>query len=245
MLPLVLLHGFPLDGRMWPMREELARQRTVLAPNLPGFGGAGKPPRPGTVGGYAEFVLAEAGRAGCDQAIYCGLSMGGYVVFELLRRAPERVAGVILCDTRAEADAPEGRVAREAAIDLVERGRRAEFLARFTSRLAAPPALADPAFCDLLGAMGESASDDGLCAALEALRDRPDSRPLLPGIRVPTLVVVGEEDAVTPPALAEAMHRAIPGSRLALIPGAGHLAPMECPGPFTSVLLGFLRDAGL
>jgi pimeloyl-ACP methyl ester carboxylesterase len=243
--PLVLVHGFPLDRRMWPMREELARGRTVLAPNLPGFGGTSAPPRPGFIGAYAAFLLAETDRAGIGRAVFCGLSMGGYVVFELLRRAPERVAGLVLCDTRAEADPPEARGAREAAIALVEAGRRAEFLGGFTPRLFAPAAREDPILCGLLNAMGESVSDEGLCVALEALRDRPDSRPLLPEIRVPALVLVGEEDAVTPPALAESMNRAIPGSRLEVIPGAGHLVPLERPDVFKGALDRFLREAGL
>ncbi len=244
-LPLLLVHGFPLDCRMWPTREELARRRTVLAPSLPGFGGTSPPPRPGSMGAYADFILAETDRAGIGQAVFCGLSMGGYVLFELLRRAPARVAGLVLCDTRAEADPPEARSAREAAMALVETGRRAEFLDGFATRLAAPAALADPGFRGLLESMGEAVSDEGLIAALEALRDRSDSRPLLPKIQVPVLVLVGEEDGVTPPALAESMHRAIPGSRLVVIPGAGHLVPMERPAGFTSALITFLRDAGL
>lgn len=244
-LPLVLVHGFPLDRRMWPMREELAQGRTVLAPSLPGFGGTAAAARPGSMGLYAEFILAQADRDEIGQAVFCGLSMGGYVLFELLRRAPQRVAGLVLCDTRAEADPPEARSAREAAMALVDAGRRAELLGGFLPRLAAPAALADPGFRGLLESMGEAASDEGLIAALEALRDRPDSRPLLPSIQVPVLVVVGEEDGVTPPTLAESMHRAIPGSRLEIIPGAGHLVPMERPAAFTGALISFLRDAGL
>jgi 3-oxoadipate enol-lactonase len=243
--PLVLVHGFPLDHRMWPTREELGRGRTVLAPNLPGFGGTAAQRRPGSIGAYAEFVLAEMDRAGMSQAVFCGLSMGGYILFEVLRRAPQRVAGLVLCDTRAEADPPEARSAREAALALVESGRREEFLRGFVSRLAAPAALSDPGFRRLLESMGAGASDEGLCAALEALRDRPDSRPLLPGVGAPALILVGEEDAVTPPALAESMHRAIPGSRLELIPRAGHLVPMEQPMAFTDALHAFLKGAGL
>lgn len=244
-LPLVLVHGFPLDHRMWPMRGELARGRTVLAPSLPGFGGTVAPARPGSIGAYADFILAEMGRGGIGQAVFCGLSMGGYVLFELLRRAPEQVAGLILCDTRAEADPPEARSAREAAISLVEAGCRAGFLGGFSPRLAAPAALANPVFRGLLQSMGEAVSDKGLIAGLEALRDRPDSRPLLPNVQVPVLVLVGEEDGVTPPALAESMHRAIPGSRLEVIPGAGHLVPMERPAAFTDALKRFLLEAGL
>lgn len=244
-LPLVFVHGFPLDCRMWPMTGELARDRTVLAPSLPGFGGSAAPARPGSMRVYAEFLLEQADRAGVGQAVFVGLSMGGYVLFELLRRAPERMAGLVLCDTRAEADPPEAGNARETAIALVETGRRAEFLGGFSPRLAAPAALADQGFRRLLESMGESASDEGLCAALEALRDRPDSRLLLPEIQVPVLIVVGEQDAVTPPALAMSMHRAIPGSRLVVIPAAGHLVPMEQPKVFTDELTRFLRDADL
>ncbi len=227
------------------MRGELAQGRTVLAPSLPGFGGTVAPARPGSMGAYADFVLAETARVGIGQAVFCGLSMGGYVLFELLRRAPQRVAGLVLCDTRAEADSPQAMSAREAAMALVDAGRRAEFLGGFSPRLVAPAAQASAAFRGLLESMGEAVSDEGLLAALEALRDRPDSRPLLPNIQVPVLVLVGEEDGVTPPALAESMHRAIPGSRLEVIPGAGHLVPMERPAAFTGALKRFLLEAGL
>jgi pimeloyl-ACP methyl ester carboxylesterase len=244
-LPLVLVHGFPLDHRMWPVREEFSHDRLVLSPDLPGFGGTAAPARPGRIGTYADGVLAELDRAGGGAAVFCGLSMGGYVVFDILRRFPERVAGLVLCDTRAEADPPEGRAAREAAIAQVDAGRRSEFLAGFTGRLAAPEALARPPFRALLDSMGELASDDGLCAALEALRDRTDARDLLPGIGVPTLVLVGAQDVVTPPAVAESMHASIPGSHLGLVPGAGHLVPMEQPAAFTVALSGFLDHARL
>ncbi len=243
--PLVLIHGFPLDHRLWAGREGLADGRAALAPDLPGFGGQPAPPRPGSVAAYADFVLSQADRAGLDRAVFCGLSMGGYVVFELWRRVPGRFAGVVLCDTRAEADLPEARRARDAAIVLVKAGRRAEFLEGFTPRLLGTASARDPQVQGLVESMGRDASDEGVCAALEALRDRPDSRPLLPDLRVPALIVVGDEDAVTPPDTAASMHRAIPGSRLVVIPGAGHLVPLEQPAAFGRAVAGFLKDAGL
>lgn len=242
LLPLVMIHGFPLDRRMWPALEEAGRDRTLLAPSLPGFGGTAAPARPVSIGDYADAVLAEAGGAGIERALFCGLSMGGYVAFEILRRQPQRVAGLVLCDTRAEPDAAEARQARDAAVAMVGAGRRREFLDGFTGKLAAPAALADPVLRALLRSMAESASDDGLTAALEALRDRPDARPLLSAIQVPTLIVVGEGDQITPPSVAESLHRAIRGSRLVVIPGAGHLAPMERPAEFRRALAAFLRD---
>ncbi len=238
--PLALIHGFPLDARMWPTGLDRRLRREVLSLDLPGFGGTAAGSGPGSMRAYAEEVLARLSEAGHPRAILCGLSMGGYVLFEIWRRAPDRVAALVLCDTRAEADPPEGRAQRDAAIGLIRAGKRREFLEGFLGRLIAPGSRETPAIRETLRAMGAAVSDDGLVRGLEAIRDRVDSTPDLPAIQAPALVMVGALDEVTPPARAEAMHSAIPGSRLVVLPDAGHIPPLETPERFRAALASFL-----
>jgi len=194
---------------------------------------------------YADDLVAVLDGLGVGQAVVCGLSMGGYILFELLRRYPERVRGAVLCDTRAEADSAEGRRNRDALMALTtERG--AEAVAeRLLPGLLAPATQADqPEVMTLCKEMARRYSVPGMVGALRAMRERPDSTQILPTIRVPTLVMVGAEDRTSPPATARAMAEAIPGARYAEIPGAGHLAPLEQPLATSRVLAEFLDAVG-
>lgn len=243
--PLVFVHGFPLDHRMWKGQLSLADRRRLLLLDLGGFGGSPAPPPPPSIGAYADEVLRGMDLAGLDQAPLCGLSMGGYVLFELWRRARSRISALILCDTRAEADSPEARKARQANMELVRDGRQRDVVDGMLSRLLGAVSLSDPTLVAEVRAMMATMTRAGLLYALEALKDRPDSVGTLGDIEVPVLLVVGVEDAITPPDASESMQRGVPGSRLASIPGAGHLSPLENPGAFNAALLSFLEDFGL
>lgn len=190
---------------------------------------------------YAEAVREELDRAGLKRATLCGLSMGGYVLFEFYRRYPARVASLILCDTRAEADTTEGRQARLDAIALIREGRRQEYLEGFIPKLLGPAALQSPSLLDHVRTMAARATDEGLIAALQAMLDRPDSTPTLGAIQVPTLIVVGADDKLTPPVVAQTMHQRIHGSQLTEIPQAGHLTPLEGAAAFNAALQRFLH----
>jgi pimeloyl-ACP methyl ester carboxylesterase len=187
-------------------------------------------------------LVAVLDALGVRQAVVCGLSMGGYILFELLRRYPDRVRAAVLCDTRPEADSEEARHSRdELAALAVEQG-PAAVAERLLPRLLAAATLADqPEVVKQCRDMARRLSGAGMAAALRAMRDRPDSTPILGKIRVPTLVVAGSEDQVSPPAVAQAMAQAIPGARCSLIPGAGHLAPLEQPLATSRVLVDFLE----
>lgn len=239
-VPVVLVHGFPLDARMWPPALGSDSGRIVLRLDLPGFGGVPALPGDGSMGAYADWILARLAETGHPRAVFCGLSMGGYLLFEIWRRDPARVAALALCDTRAAADPPEGRAQRNAAIDLVRTGGRRQFLEGFLRRLVAPAVRDDPRVAATLRGMGEAVSDAGLVQGLAAIRDRPDSTADLASIDVPTLVLAGELDEVTPAEGARAMHAAIRGSRLEVIPGAGHIPPLETPGAFVAAFERFL-----
>jgi pimeloyl-ACP methyl ester carboxylesterase len=239
--PLVLVHGFPLDRSMWREQAALRDVARVIGFDLPGFGGA-PPDLSSSMATYADAVVAVLDAARLERATVCGLSMGGYVLFELWRRHPQRVDRLVFCDTRADADPPASKQARLAAIEQVRRGQRADLLDGFPPKLLAATSLARPHIVEAVRTMGRRASDAGLIAALQALHDRPDSTPTLRTVRVPTLVVVGAEDILTPPAVAHVIRDGIAGSRLVEIPDAGHLSPLENPGAFNAALRGFLRE---
>ncbi|HEX6261499.1 MAG TPA: alpha/beta fold hydrolase [Actinomycetota bacterium] len=239
MTDLVLIHAFPVDAAMWQRQvADLAGEARTLAPHLPGFGGEDLPSGPLTVSRMADAVAAAMDRVGIDRAVIGGCSMGGYAAFEMWRRHRDRVAGLLLVDTRAEPDDEEGRAKRR---DLAERVREGGSGVMVDS----PPPLLSAGASDALweGVKGWIARQPGEAIALASLgmAERPDSRPDLPGINVPTTVVVGSEDTLTPPAMSEAMAAAIPDAELVVLDGAGHLSNLEDPEGFLEAARGLLR----
>jgi 3-oxoadipate enol-lactonase len=166
--------------------------------------------------------------------------MGGYLALELWRQSSERIRALVLSDTRAAPDTPEGKDARDDTIRLLGEAGFKPFWEDLEPKLFG--AGTDRDLVARARAIADEQPITGLVAALEALRDRPDSRPTLVTIDVPVLVVVGEEDALTPPSEAEAMVEELPNARLVPIPGAGHLAPLERPGEFDAEVIGFLQE---
>lgn len=240
----LFVHGFPFDRTMW--RHQLAglSRWMRVAPDLRGVGESSAPADGYSMARYADDLIGVLDALEIDRAVVCGLSMGGYVAFELMRRYATRVRALVLCNTRAEADTDDARRGREELAQLaLERGTEAVG-ERLLPRLLAAATRADqPEVVEQYREMVRRVSVPGMVGALSAMRDRPDSTPLLAQIRVPTLVVVGSEDQVTPPAVAEAMVRAIPGAELAVIEGAGHLPSLEQALVTSRVLEGFLERA--
>jgi len=235
---LLLLHAFPLDARMW---EELAGGSDVVAPDLPGFGSA--PPAAGdvlTMATAASAAVDALDAAGVARAVICGLSMGGYVAFELWRRAPERVAGLILANTRAEPDPDETRDAR--------RSLAARLRADGNVLAEEPPPLlaedAPPDVSERVQAWIASQDPGAIAAAALGLAERPDSRPDLPRIDVPTVVITSDGDRLIPAEISAPMAEAIPGAELAVIEGAGHLSNVERAERFAELVRGFRERVG-
>ncbi|HEX2031704.1 MAG TPA: alpha/beta fold hydrolase [Actinomycetota bacterium] len=242
MTTLLLVHAFPVDASMWEDDVQALRaDADVLAPSLPGFGGT-----PGvgdvlTMDAAADFLAGELDRAGAERAVVCGLSMGGYAAFSLWRRHRGRIAGLILADTRAEPDDDAGRERRRAVAEKA----RAEGSGAIAE--APPPLLseaADPALWDRVKEAIRRQPGEAIAAASLGIGERPDSRPILPEIDVPTLVVVGSDDTLTPPVMSETMTAAIPGADLAVIQGAGHLSNLEAPREFRATVRDLLRRVG-
>ena len=241
---LVLLHGFPFDSRLWePQLRDLPEGWQGLAPDLRGFGRSRGGDVPLTMEQHARDVLALLDRLAIERAVVCGLSMGGYCALALHRLDPGRVRALVLCDTRAEPDTDDARRQRAAQAALVRDGRAGDVLGPLLRRLVAPDTPARrPEVMTVLETMMFGTLPETLVAALHGLAARPDARPQLPGIRVPCLVLGGELDELTPPAVLRELARAIPGARLALLPGAGHVSNLEAADHFNGELHVFLAE---
>jgi 3-oxoadipate enol-lactonase len=239
---LLFLHAWPLDARMWdPQRATVPAAVAVAAPNLPGFGGAEPSGDVTTMTAAAERALAAMDDAGIRQAVVCGLSVGGYVAFELWRRARDRVGGFVLANTRAVGDSDEAAAGRRAL---------AERLRSEGNVLAGepPPLLREDASEELVERVRGWIADqpaEAIAASLLGMAVRPDSTPDLATIDVPTLVITSSGDRLIAPEISAEMARGIPGARFETIDGAGHLSNVDAPEAFDALLLDHLGRCGL
>jgi 3-oxoadipate enol-lactonase len=239
---LLFVHGFPLDRSLWAHQVATLAGWRRIAPDLRGFGGTVSPDDQGSVATYADDLIGLLDRLRVARAVVAGLSMGGYVALDLVRRFPDRVAGLILCDTRADADGTEARAAREAMIALAREQGVGAVAERLLPRvLGRTTQLTQPHLVEQVREMMTRAPVSGVVGALRAMKERPDATALLSSITVPTLVVVGQEDEMTPPSVAKAMADAIPSGAMTTIAGAGHLSPLEAPTAVSRVLAEFLE----
>jgi pimeloyl-ACP methyl ester carboxylesterase len=178
-----------------------------------------------------------------DRAVIGGLSMGGYVTMALYRLAPERFTAMVLANTKATVDTPEGRAAREQMIELVrERGASAVADQMLPKLLGATSHRARPYLEPLVRRLIEGNSAEGIAAAIQAIRDRPDSLPTLERTAVPALLIASDEDVIIPVSESEAMHAAMPRSQLVVLAAAGHLSNLEVPEDFSEALGNFLAS---
>jgi pimeloyl-ACP methyl ester carboxylesterase len=239
---LLPLHAFPLNARMWEGQLVLAETGwRVIAPQLRGFDGASGDPLAASVDDYAGDIVDLLDALHVRQAVVGGLSMGGYVAFAMWRHAARYVQGLILADTRSQADAPEGVAGRTRMLQLIQdKGPSAVADEMVPKLLGETTRRTRPAVAEQVRSLVLASSADAIAGAVRALMTRPDSTPLLSTIHVPTLILVGDEDTVTPPAAAEDMQRGIAGSELVRIPQAGHLPNLEQPELFTAALAAFL-----
>jgi YbgC/YbaW family acyl-CoA thioester hydrolase len=245
--PAVLfVHGYPLDRTIWREQIEALEGYRRIAPDLRGMGQSDAPDLGYAMSTYAADLAALLDALAVDDVVLCGLSMGGYVSFEFLRRWRHRVRGLVLMDTRAEADGMEARRARDAAAAAARESGAGAIAEAMLPKLLGPGTTERaPAIVERVRRMVAATPVAGIVGALAAMRDRHDSTDLLPTLDgLPVLVVVGEEDVLTPPDAARRMTGAIPQARLVLVPGAGHLPPVERPSETTAALLDFLRVVG-
>lgn len=236
--PVVLVHGFPLDGAMWSgVARVLAARFRVFKPDLPGRGET-TAPSAGTMDEYADFLEAILGQLEAPAGL-AGFSMGGYAALALARRRPAMLGALALVDTRAPADDEAGRLRRDEAIATVQSSGVAPIAEAMLPKLLGPLSQSNRDLTERVRRIMTRQKPETVVADLTAMRDRADARPWLPEIAIPTLALVGAEDALTPPADAAAMAAAIPGALLVTVPGAGHLTPMERPGAVAAALGDF------
>jgi pimeloyl-ACP methyl ester carboxylesterase len=239
----VFIHGFPLNSAMWgPQLAGLPSGWRGIAPDLRGFGASplGDPVL-STMEQYARDVANLLDQLHIERAVICGLSMGGYVAFELWRLFRERVRGLVLCDTRADADSPKARIARNRTAErvlvdgtqVVEDGLLPKLVSPLTTRR-------QPGTVSLVRAMIQETAPETIAAALRAMAARPDSDALLRTIDAPALVIWGADDAITGRGQVEMLARGIRGARLESIEGAGPLPNLEQPASFNQMLAHFL-----
>lgn len=231
--PMLLIHGFPLSSELFqPQRAALLGRYRVITPDLRGMGQSDSTPAQTdySIDAYADDLAALLDHLGIGQAIVAGMSMGGYVLFSLLRRHPNRVRGIILIDTKAGADTEEGKAGR---FNMIEQARNegtgAIANAMLPKMLTEQTRNEQPELVQFMRDMMAATPVDGIVGALYALANRIDSTPMLPTINVPALVLVGSDDPLTPPAVAQEMHSQIPKSQLVVIEGAAHAASIERP----------------
>ncbi|HUC41366.1 MAG TPA: alpha/beta fold hydrolase [Gemmatimonadales bacterium] len=244
MTTVLFVHGFPFDHLMWRHQIAALTRWHRLAPDLRGAGAAvtSLAVADYSMAAYADDLIALLDRSQVRQAVVCGLSMGGYIAFELLRRFPERVLAAILCNTKAEADTADGKRGRDALTARVQRDGATAAAAELVPKLLAPPTRERrPDVVREVQTMIDRQPVAGIVGALHALRERPDSTPLLAQINVPVLVLAGADDQIAPVGGMEAMAKAIPGAEFAVIREAGHLSPLEQPREVNAAVVTFLE----
>lgn len=244
-LPVVFLHGFPFNRHIWePQQEPLAHAGfRVVLPDLRGHGRSPSTPEPATMDAMADDVFRLLDRLQAARVALVGHSMGGYVALAMVAQQPDRFAGLVLTNTRAEADDEAGRAARDETVAAVREHGVDVLAERMLEKLLSPATReSEPGLVARLDGMIRATPPEGAVNALLGMRDRPDRRDLLPKIKTPTLVVAGADDPITPPDGARTLADAVPGARLEIIPDTAHMTMIEAPDRFTEALRGFLDD---
>lgn len=249
-IPILFVHGFPLSHSMWQGQYALRDRFRIIAPDLRGFGASdfvgGNVPGMVSMKELADDCAALLDALGVvEPVVFCGLSMGGYVAWQFAKRHAARLRALVLCDTKAAADSPEAAETRlKMAKHVLQFGTGAVAEAMPARLFAAATFAEQPGVVAEVRTMIERTAPAGLAAAQQGMAVREDVRDFLPTIRVPTLVVVGREDAISPVDEMQAIAAAIPNARFQIIERAGHMAPLERPVEFNRILREFLAGGG-
>ncbi|MCI0707715.1 MAG: alpha/beta fold hydrolase [Ignavibacteriae bacterium] len=242
-LPVVFIHGFPFDHTMWePQMLALPNEYRAIAYDVRGHGESDVADGIYSIEFFVDDLIALLDHLVLKQVVLCGLSMGGYIALRAAERHPDRVKGLILCDTRSEADPNEGRVKRSASIKAVKTNGVKAFADGFVKAVFTPQTFdKNPSAVEKIKQTIIANSPLGICGTLLALASRTDTTASLSNIKAPTLIMVGEHDALTPVAASQSMHEKIAGSELVVISNAAHMSNLENPDAFNSALLKFLK----
>lgn len=241
-VPVVLLHPFPANHHFWDGCTRFLDSRyQLILPDLRGHGDSQPGIGPATMEKHASDLVRLCNELGIGKAVFAGVSIGGYVLFEFWRKYRDRVSALVLVDTRAAADTPESRAAREKSVDDVQLRGPAPFIESMLPKLLGQTTLrARPDRVEAAREMMSRMTSQGIVAVQQGMAMRTDSVATLKTITVPTLVIVGQEDMLTPVSEAQTLHQQIPGSRMETVPQAGHYAALEQPEHCGRLLRGFL-----
>jgi pimeloyl-ACP methyl ester carboxylesterase len=228
---------------MWePQIRSIPHGWRLITPDLRGFGGSTGVDGAPTMDDYASDVIALFGELGVARAVVGGCSMGGYATFALLKRAPELASGLVLSDTRMGADSPEGRANRRSMLALVDREGPSGIARDMMPKLLGETTRETNSTVEsTIRRLIKQQSPEGIRAAIQRMMDRADATPIVSAVRVPTLVIVGDEDTLTPVEESRRLAETIPAAQLEIIPRAGHLPNLEQPERFNAVLTRFLE----
>lgn len=241
--PVLFIPGFPLDHRMWSAQlNSLAQDFQVIAPDLRGFGASAPLVGPVSMRAFAEDLIAVMEHFAPGKPFtVCGLSMGGYIAWQLARHWPERIARLVLCHTRSAADSPETARGRRIASEGIRQAGPTAFLEAMLERLLGNTTRREqPELVTRVRSWMSEAAGESLLQTLHALADRPEATPWLQDLHCPTLIIAGAEDPITPPAEMQEMASRIAGSQFTLLEQVGHLSPCEAPAKFNALLRKFL-----
>ncbi|MCC6800826.1 MAG: alpha/beta fold hydrolase [Anaerolineae bacterium] len=238
----VLVHGFPFSHRIWDAQMmALGRNYHVIAPDLRGFGESAAPEEGYGMDDFAGDIVALLVRLGIDRAVWVGHSMGGYITLAALRRWPSRVRAAAFVATHAHPDTPEKKLQREISADSAMLNGVGDMAFSMMGTIFASEV-------DRQGAMAQSiyeimvgATPQAVAGSLRGMAARPDSRPMLAELSIPTLVIAGEDDEMVGAELTGELAELIPGAHYVIIPGAGHMPMVEQPDATTNALRAFLE----
>ncbi len=243
-IPVIFIHGFPFDKSSWqPQVDGLKENHRVISYDIRGFGKSEAGPEEMSMGLFADDLISLMDALQIKKAVVCGLSMGGYILLNAVIRYPQRFSAVILSDTQCIADSPEVKLKRFKTGQMIERGGKEDFATSFLKTVFCKESLSTKT--DLLQKIKEtilSTPEKSIIEALNALSHRHEMCGWLRKITVPTLILVGKEDAITPPVQSEFLLNKIPNAMLYYIDNAGHLSNLEQSEKFNTHLETFLSE---
>jgi 3-oxoadipate enol-lactonase len=244
--PVVFIHGFPFSHKMWTFpggqTEALAATHRVIAYDVRGHGDSEIGDGQYTIELFVDDLIGLLDHLNIVKAVVVGLSMGGYIALRAVERNPDRFRALVLCDTKSEADSNEAKIKRAASIKAVKANGPRLFAQNFVANVFAADSFnARPDAIKLIQSLIERTAPISLCGTILALASRTDTTASLSSITLPTLIMVGEHDALTPPAASQSMNEKIANSELHIIPNAAHMSNMEIPEEFNKHLVAFLQ----
>ncbi len=247
--PIVFIHGFPFSHRMWTFpggqTETAAPTNRVIAYDVRGHGDSEVGDGQYSIELLVDDFIGLLDHLSISKTVVAGLSMGGYIALRAIERHPDRFRGLVLCDTKSEGDSNDAKIKRAASIKAVKANGPRQFAQNFVANVFTPDSFnTKPEAVKAIQSIIERTAPLSLCGTMLALAARTDTTNALPSIAVPTLIMVGEHDALTPPAASQAMHEKIPQSELHIIPGAAHMSNIENTAEFNNHLLEFLKRIG-